>query len=285
MAYVDACSDLARAVGSAASLGPGSFVDSKSLGQSSENSSRLVLDIGCGCGASLVLWRREFAQDAGIVGVNCTQAECNSAEEAIRGEGNIKVLCEDALDTVHRGEDFFSDVQTVVSVDALYHVHTRRELLYKLARVMRPGSSFAAADILGSCDLWKPDEKYSGFLGWWQLWWRAPVHVSLITVISACAGVPLENLLYSKASLNEVVAGIGGNDCIKLENFQAADISDHVFVPFSTHMWHKGLRAIRQGDIFRAFNLWGAAAFMRWMMWTGTVEMVLYRWQMPQRGS
>ncbi|GBG34976.1 Hypothetical Protein FCC1311_111992 [Hondaea fermentalgiana] len=226
MPFEEACQELAVAVGSATRLG---------------DKDALVIDVGCGCGDSLDLWRRKFACSGKIYGVNVTEKECQAAREKVKGDADIEVICEDGASFVRRAAAVASADVIVSGSQTLDSATTQRPHLSKLL-------------------------------------WNAPLHMLKLLFISASAGTPLVNLLYSKDIFdNEQSSFIELHTRVK--EIDAVDISHQVFAPFASHMWRKSIRAFWSRDFTRAASLVAVSLYMRWLGWCGAVEMVLYRWE------
>ncbi|MCM2255914.1 MAG: class I SAM-dependent methyltransferase [Vicinamibacteria bacterium] len=122
--YGAACEALAAAVGRAAGVGPG--VE--------------VLDVACGGGASLRLWRALGASR--VVGVDVQESAI--ADALSSGWPATELALADATNLSGFGDDGFD---AVVSVDAAYHFAPRSAFLEEAARVLRPGGRVAWSDL------------------------------------------------------------------------------------------------------------------------------------------
>lgn len=116
--YATACRALAERVGEAAQLG----------------SDTRVLDLGCGAGASLALWREHFgAQDCD--GIEAQPAQAARARVATAGRVHAG-LAQDVLRGLGRYD-------AIVSVDAAYHFGPLAQLLSTVADHLEPGGQLA----------------------------------------------------------------------------------------------------------------------------------------------
>lgn len=128
--YAGAARRLGDAVGTAAGVSSGAR----------------VLDLACGAGASLRMWRDDF--DAGVVvGVELDADAVGEARAACAGDPVIEVRRGDARDAEARDDGAFD---AVVCVDAAYHLPLPA-LATRAARALRPGGG------LGLSTLVRPD--------------------------------------------------------------------------------------------------------------------------------
>jgi len=117
-AYASACRALAERVGHAAGISP----DTR------------VLDLGCGAGASLALWRERF----GARHSDAIEAQPAQAARASRLGSKVHVgFVSDVLPTIAARYD------AIVSVDAAYHFGPLVPLVRALAGRLAPGGALA----------------------------------------------------------------------------------------------------------------------------------------------
>jgi SAM-dependent methyltransferase len=267
-AYAAACRSLALSVARAGRLGPG----------------HRVLDVGCGCGDSLALWLELGVAEA--VGVNVTASECALARLRLEAAGvepaRGSVVCADGIAFVERGGARFD---RVVSVDALYHLDTRRRFLTSLLGASPGAGRFAAADTFGSADLVPLDTLRTGSCGsGWALLLRAalyhPLRTLAVAVVAAASGIPFENLCYRAESLPHVIARAPGQPPPRLDHLEL--VTRRVFAPFASHAIKQGRIALAAGEWATASQLVAAAAFMRAMAICGVVEVAVYAFDFPE---
>lgn len=275
--YAGACERMATLVGSMARLGPG-------VGER-------ILDVGCGCGDSVELWRSEagFGVTGPIVGLNVTESECAAARRRTSALADVTIVCADALDFAETpGQERFD---AVVSVDALYHVDSRHAFLRAAQqRLLTAGGRLAAVDILGARDLLEGGSGGAAAAvdaasadafersAWTRLgaFARAPLRYSLLSLVSAAAGVPLVNLAYSRHSLAAVAFPGAAADAVT-----TVDVTANVFAPFARHMLRKAWTALRLRQWRRAATLVGSAGFMAFLGASGLVQCVMYSYEKP----
>lgn len=233
-----------------------------------------VLDVGCGCGDSLVLWKEKFGAKT-VVGVNVTKSECVLAQKRISDLGyqeSVHVVHQDALSficktfppSVSVNETCFD---VVLSVDALYHVDTRLDFLSNVGRVLsRQGARcFLAIDTFGTYDFSNSATKAS----YKQAFWKSPLRFICLFGISAASGIPLANLLYRGDSLRHLLDH-------QAMLTQCQDVTDQVFRPFSIHMFGRALSS-QHTPLLNRVQLVAASLFMRLIAASGLVQVCLYR--------
>jgi len=219
-----------------------------------------VLDIGCGMGDSLLLWKRQYGCRE-VIGVNITESECTAARQLV--DGSCKVAHEDGIEYLKYTSD---KVDVVVSVDALYHVDTRRAFLQQVPIVLVDSSSgcFGAVDMFGSQDLMDINGDVPGF---WALFRKSPTSCILLHFLSLSAGIPIENLLYRSNQLANLKS-------VSFMNRQV--VTEKVFLPFSSYMFKQAAVEWKARKFYKFLYLSGAASFMHFVSITGLVEVVVY---------
>ena len=244
--YADACRELASRVGDYAGVRQGD----------------VVVDAGCGRGDSLVEWLGPRFRAARVVGVNASRRECDAARALVERSAladRVRVVEGDAVVEVERlplpwgGHE---RVDVVVSVDAAYHFHTR-EAFFAAAR--KTGArTVAASDICLS-----------------RAWEASPLTVprkAVLWLISRAAGVPWENIVSGPLALARQLVHAGWHDP------DVVVVTDRVLVPFSAHcLFRVRSNSLRKLGLSRWFTLWSSGWFMRWLAWTGAVDVVMYR--------
>lgn len=128
VSYRDAARDLARLVGAAAALGPG----------------QRILDIACGYGASLRLWK----QESGVDHVDAIEASprCRRfiAERAVE---NVRVLPYASIEAYWQADEP-SCYDAIVCVDAAYHFTGSAHFLKGAKAALVPGGRLAFTTLL-----------------------------------------------------------------------------------------------------------------------------------------
>jgi SAM-dependent methyltransferase len=133
--YATAARALAEATGRAAGLARGDR----------------VLSLACGAGDELLLWLEAFGA-AEVVGVERDAAAAEAARRLLARAGRARaasVLTADAmaLDIAALGR-----FDTVLCVDAAYHLRPRVAFLQAAARLLRPGGRLAYCDLVRPAD-------------------------------------------------------------------------------------------------------------------------------------
>ena len=190
--YVEAAEALACAVASKAGMKHGSF----------------VADVGCGMGESVLYWQRSFGASSESFGINNSVAEVAEAQSrgraVVQGDASALPLANESVDVV-------------VALDSAYHFCHRRDFLVEAARVLRPGGTFGAADIVNS------DEDS----GTWTLFRRR--------VVGAIVGIPMKNVTGGIAQYEADLTAAGLGDEIRFEDVT----EDVIFRGFATGNWTK----------------------------------------------
>jgi SAM-dependent methyltransferase len=239
-----------------------------------------VLDIGCGCGDSLVLWKEKF-KAARVVGVNLTKSECDLARQRVLTSGyekSIQVVHQDALAYLFESSAR-NGFDVTLSVDALYHVRTRLDFLSAIPQVLsnRAGQRcFVAIDTFGTFDFTTTiagDGAEETVLDWRQAFWKRPFRFVCLCGIAFCTGIPLSNLMYRGESLPRLLSG-------GVQMVDCQEKTDYVFRPFARHMLSKSLGPGPRSLSTRA-TLFGVSLFMRLMGSCGLVQVCLYRLDLP----
>lgn len=239
-------------------------------------STHTVLDLGCGFGDSLLLWKDEFKVE-NVIGVNITESECIEAVRklSLGDKKFIRVLCADAVSFVKRGvpnEDVIH-VDRAVVVDSLYHFNTRKELLHALSKTGRvrlvQGGRFAALDMFGTVDLCKSCSKGNNDVSYMEAL-RHPFSFLCAKFVSSAAGVPLKNLIYTEESMRGWVKTAG------YEEYKSIDVTAEVLEPFANYAWNEGIEYSKDKGIAKCLTLLSSSYFIRFLSWSGVVRVHLY---------
>jgi MPBQ/MSBQ methyltransferase len=187
--YPEAAEALARAV-----------ADAARLGECRSKAPPVVVDVGCGLGESLTLWARAYDADLRhSVGVNVSAAEV-AAARARGGPLAVRVVEGDAtraLPVADGGAD------AVLAVDAAYHFRPRAAFLREAGRVLRPGGTFGAADIIAAEAAGASVERQEQHS--WARW-----------LVCAIVGIPLCNVCDEGAYRRQLgAAGLGGGVVVR----------------------------------------------------------------------
>mmetsp|Transcript_20797 Transcript_20797/g.34431 ORF Transcript_20797/g.34431 Transcript_20797/m.34431 type:complete len:297 (+) Transcript_20797:198-1088(+) len=253
MKYSVACESMAAAVGSFAKLNPGDK----------------VIDVGCGFGDSLMLWRNRYGCKQ-VVGVNITKGECDVARERIKKQDNmenIQVLNEDAMVYLNKVDKLDGKV---VSVDAMVNVNNRRTFLNRLGDVLtleQGCKTFTAIDTFGTTNFLAENGSI------WESFISSPFKFSFVYIVSVCGGIPLDNLMYKIESLE---SNLSLREDVSVRILDQSDVTDLVFVPFSQHMLSKSWNAFCSGNMLSSVTLLSAALFMRLLGVSSLFRVYLY---------
>lgn len=201
MTYGEACAALARAVGEAAQVGPGST----------------VFDCGFGCGDQLQIWRDMGAAQADGVTPSRCQLQVATERAASAGFNASRLLLgsSDDLDTrfPERGR-----YDSVVAVDCAYHfTPSRRSFFTSSHRLLRTGGGLGLTDMVLGID---PDNLTPLSLSWWRL---LPLRLLLVF-----GGVPWDN----HAALPRYLADLEGAGFTVTS---VTDLSQDVFEGFADY--------------------------------------------------
>lgn len=142
-----ACSDLAQRLYSTIDVQPGAS----------------ILDVGCGCGDSLLLLAEKFRPKL-LHGVTSLPSHAKRAEERVHRyqqlckERNtlynlldVAVFCQDAVQFV---EEAVARDKTkydyILALDCAYHFHTRSRFLHSSVKLLQPGGSLGLVDLIAA---------------------------------------------------------------------------------------------------------------------------------------
>jgi SAM-dependent methyltransferase len=261
--FVDACRRLACVVGKEAGI----LLDDDD-GSSDDT---VILDLGCGLGDSLLLWDsilEKRKKRRKIIGVNISVKEVeyirNRFDDKSKTNNDIVILCEDAVEITKCEQwkaAFGPDlkVDTIVSVDSIYHFDSRAQLVENLGKggVLKDKGRFACADIVLSSK-WEQGYIDTTMLSWKRKWF--------LQFISVVAGVPMCNILCGPLLLRKQLEPYF--DDVKIEI-----ITSNVFHPFSMYLWKettpdKGFR--------RFFGLLMTSFFMQILAYSEGLDFVIY---------
>jgi len=208
-----------------------------------------VIDCGCGLGDTLHLVS-SMRPKMNLIGVNFDANECQMARIKCP---DASIICADAV-------KFFYSIECpsgaiVISVDAMYHFHTRSKFMQRVFET-KP-KVFAFSDICQSA-LWESSR--AGFFT------RGIINLCL-GFISLVAGVPRENLAVGPDGLKAQLLNAG----FQMANVQV--ITPHVLLPFSNH-------CVQRANALESWNqtwvvLYSSGWFMYFLHWTGAVDVVL----------
>lgn len=173
-----------------------------------EISDARVLDVGCGMGESMLLWRKQYGASADSAGINKSEAEVSEAH----GRGIHQVACADATSIPFEDSAF----DRVLAVDSAYHFLTRERFLFEASRVLKVGGKFGAADIIAA------DSKTRN--GPW--FWKRRLVCSLV-------GIPIKNV-YGAAQYRSLLESAGLS-----RNIQLVDVTENVTSRFARGDWSR----------------------------------------------
>lgn len=212
-----------------------------------------VVDLGCGAGEALLIWKQRFER---VVGVNQTDAEvvvCRR-DERLRG---VNVVREDA--TVFLRKLQWNEPFTVISLDSIYHFAPSRVETFALAR--RAGAArFAASDIVLSADWARPGE--IGVV-------RRVMRAFAVRLLSFVAGVPMANLRDGPLDFEARFEETGW----KLRRMEI--ITSQVFEPFAKFCKNR-VETQKGLSLSHRWTLKTSGWFMGRLGRSGMVEFVLY---------
>ena len=161
------------------------------------------MDVGCGLGESVRLWKRRYNSSPDSLGVNISPAEVDEAWS--RGVENI--IVGDAAELPASD----SSVDAVLAVDSAYHFRpSRLEFFRETFRILRPGGVFGAADIVAG-----GGDTHS---------WRR-------LAICGIVGIPHENVI-SIESYKLALSDAGLSERVSVR-----DVTEHVTGGFSNGAW------------------------------------------------
>ncbi len=251
--YEKACERLAESVGEMVQM----------------KASSSVLDVGCGNGDSLLLWKRMF-QAGHICGVNISPTEVAAARSLTSHDEDI-VVCKGDARSISSLVDI-SSFSHVVCVDCAYHFDTRKEFLEKLFETKKTRARLGVADLVLSCK-WEQGLENSRSL--WDIFLRSPYRAVILKALSVCAGIPFANLVYGPAGLEKFF------DCEKRSSdFECRVVTDRVLLPFSSHLLAKEC-----GSWAALFQVRATGLFLRIVAWLGCVDFVLYSCSIKEEGK
>ena len=177
---------------------------------------RMVLDAGCGCGDSLLVWKHLLADDATtILGVSGSASQAAIARSKTEGHEDVDVVHGDAVS--YLSSTPLPNLAAVLSLDADYHFNTRAAFAAHAFTALDPdaGGVYAIAGLFPGTPL--------SSLPWWK---RITLSALLL-----CAGVPLSNFdrdMDAYASFLETEVGY--------VDVSVEDISHRVFPGFAAFM-------------------------------------------------
>eukprot|EP00658_Telonema_sp_P-2_P041263 TRINITY_DN29501_c0_g1_i1.p1 TRINITY_DN29501_c0_g1~~TRINITY_DN29501_c0_g1_i1.p1 ORF type:complete len:329 (+),score=67.56 TRINITY_DN29501_c0_g1_i1:136-1122(+) len=121
-----------------------------------------VLDVGCGCGNSSLLFARTFPSIS-VVGINISPEQIGQAErsrDALPQElaRRVQFLVADATDLSGLAAGSFD---VVVALECAFHFESRAKFFEQAASVLKPGGALACADIVArSCFPLRPSPRW-----------------------------------------------------------------------------------------------------------------------------
>jgi len=216
-----------------------------------------ILDVGFGCGESVVLWADRFLP-ASIHGVTSLKSQHAIAlkkveQIAVLPPQGIHLWAGDAIKSLQ--SQLTNSYDAVIAVDSCYHFKTRNVFLSESFRTLQPGGK------LGVTDLIPPS------LGWFSF--------ILLRVVCFIASVPWTNMISKQKYLDDLTS-IGFID-VEIE-----DISAHVFQGLAdfisdrdTEPWFDSMKDWKGWTQFVGFS-----KFLRWWS-TGKMHFVLVRATKP----
>jgi tocopherol O-methyltransferase len=98
-----------------------------------------VCDLGCGYGASALLFAREY--QAAVVGLTISRKQYVLAREAAAATPRVEFLLRDVLDNRLPGGSF----DCVVAIESSEHIEDKHRLFFEALRLLRPGGRLAVA--------------------------------------------------------------------------------------------------------------------------------------------
>ena len=213
--YAEACRDLARAVGDAAELNKG-----------------VVLDVGFGRGAQLLMWSQEYGV-RDICGVNISKAEVEHAKRLVNTstcttKSRFDLRVGDATNLPWKEKHF----DRVLAMDCAYHFVTRENFFREARRVLRQDGKLVLADMVLKS---KP---------------QGIVQNLLIRVICFMSGIPRENLL----TTDEYVSSLERNHFSNVKVLETFDVGSGFLNFMKRHEkeWGDVVRSDRMGSLRHA---------------------------------
>lgn len=177
-----------------------------------------VLDCGCGYGAQTILFK-ELNPDTQYNGINISEEQIECAREYTKHCTDVSLNVADATDLSQFADGQFSNVY---ALECAFHFNTRLKFLKEASRVLRPGGSFAATDVINVMTTREKLREVRLDAGFFWLWYLV-TNFAICKIMYGTGSYPenKENSIaeYEK-SLNE--AGFTGEIKIK-------DISGEVF--------------------------------------------------------
>jgi ubiquinone/menaquinone biosynthesis C-methylase UbiE len=110
------------------------------LSRAATRTPRLVLDVGCGLGATTNQIKRKWPESR-VVGVNISRAQLTHARDI---HSEVEFYNMDAARLAFPDAVF----DAVVSIEAAFHFNTRADFIGEAYRTLKPGGSLLLADIL-----------------------------------------------------------------------------------------------------------------------------------------
>ncbi|MDF1664617.1 MAG: class I SAM-dependent methyltransferase [Planctomycetota bacterium] len=227
--YPDACRALAIKLGELAQI----------------QTDQSILDVGCGCGEQLRVWRDRF-QCGRIYGIDPSQTHISRARDLTKGMQNITL--EEASSATYRGNEERYD--HVLSLDSVYHFPKRRQFFRRAFQSLNDGCSLSFSDLIIND--------------------RAKRNSKIRDLCAALCGIPPENLISAELYRSELEE-IGFTD-IKIDF-----IDDAVFSGFANFVDRIGRDFRSQVLQFDWLKIWITARACRILRRNGTVHYAMIR--------